>query len=83
MKKTAEDWLRTINNEMESELKSQWELETSMRRVGLRNKRGVKLKWSFTEKTGKLIRKSKGGVDFYRYCHVSSSLYRLLYDLGS
>lgn len=28
---------------------------------------GKQPKWSFNEKTGKLVRKGKGGIDWYRY----------------
>jgi hypothetical protein len=72
-----------MNQEIEPEMKSTWQLETGMRRVGLRTKPGMKPKWLFTEKTGKLVRKSKGGVDFYRYCHVSVSFNSLPSNLNS
>lgn len=62
-KKAAEKDLAKRNKENEPILKEQWELETGMRRIGLRNKPGKKPQWRFTEKTGKLTRNGKGGID--------------------
>ena len=38
-----------------------------MKRMGLHNKGGRKLTWRWDEKHGKVVRKGKGGVDWYRY----------------
>ena len=39
-----------------------------MRRINLRHQpAGPKPRWKFTEKTGKLVRKLTGGIDWYRY----------------
>ncbi|EKJ68815.1 hypothetical protein FPSE_11007 [Fusarium pseudograminearum CS3096] len=57
-----------LNKQLEPEKKSAWELETAMRRVGLRNKPGQKPRWQWNESTGKLVRKEgKGGIDWWRY----------------
>ena len=39
-----------------------------MQRINLRQKPGGQIpQWKFTEKTGKLVRNSTGGIDWYRY----------------
>jgi hypothetical protein len=69
MKTKATKWLEQENASREELGKAEWELEYSLRRVNLRRQpAGRQAVWRFTEKTGKLIRKGKGGVDFYRYC---------------
>jgi hypothetical protein len=35
--------------------------------------------WRFTEKTGNLVRKTKGGVDWWRYQQVFSNSFILFY----
>ena len=60
--------LAKINADLEPEAKSQWELVTAMRRVGLRNVGGPKPKWKFIIETGKVtILGKKGGIMWYRY----------------
>ena len=67
-KKKAEEELKALNDRNEPELKAEWELQTGMRRMGLRNKGGPKPQWRFTKETGKIVRESqKGGIDWYRY----------------
>ena len=66
-KRAAQDDLDRINNLNEPNARRNWELETGFRRLGLRNQRGRVPVWKFTEKTGKLTRSGKGGVDWYRY----------------
>ena len=66
-KKAAQADLDRLNQEIEPQAKEEWELETSMKRMGLRNPGGKKPTWKFTEKTGKLTRSGKGGIDWYRY----------------
>ena len=58
-----------MNARLEPECKLEWEIETRMKRLNIRrNVGGLKPKWRFTEKTGKLERKaSRGGIDWYRY----------------
>ena len=53
---------------MEPEAEAVWELNTRMRRIGLRNQPGPKPQWKFTEADGKLVRNGKkGGIDWYRH----------------
>lgn len=60
--------LAIINDALEAEAKETWELETGMRRMGLRNLSGKKPEWKFTAKTGKvIIEGKKGGINWYRY----------------
>ncbi|EOA86837.1 uncharacterized protein SETTUDRAFT_87293 [Exserohilum turcica Et28A] len=59
--------IEQLNAELEPLQREEWELSESMRRTGLRNKRGRKPQWRWTEKTGKLVRKSGGGIDWWRY----------------
>lgn len=68
----AEKELARINREEEPRLRREWELNTHMARLKLRRKMsGRKPIWSFTAKTGKLVRKCKaGGIDWYRYQKV-------------
>ena len=47
---------------------AQWELETGMRRMGLKNRGGKKPKWKFTAVIEKvIITGKKGGITWYRY----------------
>lgn len=48
----------------------EWELATGMRRIGLRNKPGVRPTWNWNASTGKLVRVGSGGIDWYRYWKV-------------
>ena len=66
-KECAEDLVK-INRALEPEAKLQWELETGVRRMGLRNLSDKKPEWKFTAKTGKVtIEGKKGGINWYRY----------------
>ncbi|KAI1555883.1 hypothetical protein PtrEW7m1_012255, partial [Pyrenophora tritici-repentis] len=47
--------IEQLNAELEPLQREEWELSESMRRTGLRNKRGRKPQWRWTEKTGKLV----------------------------
>jgi len=59
-----------LNQELESEKKSEWELDLALSRQ-LRPRMRKQPQWRFTEKTGKLIRRNKSsGVDWYRYNKV-------------
>jgi hypothetical protein len=59
-----------LNEAREPIYKEQWELQSGLSRLGLRKKPGRAPKWRWSEKTGKLVRRSKGnGVDWYRYQH--------------
>jgi hypothetical protein len=56
-----------LNQTLEAEARVRWELETGVRRLGLRNKPGRKPKWKWCTATGKLTRRKGTGVDWYRY----------------
>lgn len=73
-RKEAEKELAQVNEKNEERMKAEWELTAGIGRLGLRNKPGKKPQWRFTEQRGKLVRKGRGGVDFYRYIKVSHSL---------
>ncbi|EOA85997.1 uncharacterized protein SETTUDRAFT_112450, partial [Exserohilum turcica Et28A] len=66
-RKDAARKIEQLNAELEPLQREEWELSTSMRRTGLRNKPGRKPQWRWTEQTGKLVRSSKGGIDWWRY----------------
>lgn len=68
MKAKYKAMMDKYNAEHEAEDREKWELETAMRRMGIaRNKGGPKPKWVYNEKTGKQVRKGKGGIDWIRY----------------
>jgi len=66
--KAATKKIEELNMELEPVLRAEWELNTSMGRLGLRNKPGKKPEWKWDKKHGKLERNSKGGIDWWRYC---------------
>ena len=67
-KRACEADLARMNAILEPEAKAVWELETGMRRMGLRGLGGPKPKWKFTVETGKIIISGKkGGITWYRY----------------
>ena len=67
-KRACQADLDRMNALLEPEAKEAWELETGMRRMGLRNPPGQKPKWKFTAETGKItISGKKGGITWYRY----------------
>jgi hypothetical protein len=66
-KRDAEKVLKELNQELEPRAKEQWELNTKMARLGLRNKPGRKPAWNWTQKNGKLERGKGGGIDWFRY----------------
>ena len=68
-KKVATKELNLVNTAIEPECKAQWELDTMMRRLGLRNRPGRKPDWKFTKNNGAFVRSSTGGIDWYRYLH--------------
>lgn len=65
--KDAEKDLEAINAELEPIMREEWELETKMRRLGLRNQRGKPPQWKWDAKHGKLTRRKGSGIDWYRY----------------
>jgi hypothetical protein len=54
-------------------------METRLKRLHLHGVPGRFPTWRFTEKTGNLVRKSKGGVDWWRYQQVFSNSFILFY----
>lgn len=67
-KKAATQYMDKLNMELEPQKKLEWELETGIRRMGLRNKPGKKPQWRFDKSIGKIVRNvGKGGIDWYRY----------------
>ena len=71
-KKAAQKELDKLNTEREPELQAEWEITTGMRRHNLRRiPGGKKPEWRYNEKTGKLVHKGKGGIDWYQYQKVS------------
>jgi hypothetical protein len=44
-------------------MQEEWELNTPMRQLGLRNKPRVKPEWKWDKKHGKLIRDSTRGIN--------------------
>ena len=66
-KRAAQGEIDKINEALEPLAKENWELEIGMKRMGLRTKEGRKPVWKWDEKHGKVARKGKGGIDWYRY----------------
>lgn len=67
-KATAKAEIDAWNAREEPACKAEWELNTAMRRMGLRNKGGKKPTWKFTAANGAWVRKKgKGGIDAYHY----------------
>jgi hypothetical protein len=60
--------LAELNAMLEATAKAEWELSTGLRRINLRrNPEGKKPQWRWNRSTGKLARKSQGGIAFWRY----------------
>jgi hypothetical protein len=66
-KKQSVKDLERWNKELEPLARAEWELNTPMRRLGLRNRPGVQPKWKWCAETGKLARGRGSGIDWYRY----------------
>ena len=67
-KREADKWIAIQNELLEPLCKAEQEIENGMRRLRIiRNMSGPKPKWKWTKTTGKLVRDSKGGIDWYRY----------------
>ncbi len=52
-------------------VKAEWELETRMRRMRLRNPNDRKSIWKWNERHDKIVRKEKNDIDWYRYQKMS------------
>src|SRR6266516_1580934 len=60
--------LAELNEKLEATAKAEWELSSGLRRINLqRNPGGKKPQWRWNGSTGKLVRKSQGGIHFWRY----------------
>lgn len=66
-RKQADEEIEALNQELEPLYREQCEMNTAMNRLQLRLNRGRTPKWNWNEKNGKLVRKGKGGIDWYRY----------------
>lgn len=66
-RRLAEAYIERLNEELEPAAKAQWELNTQMARLGLRQKPGRQPQWRWNRKHGRLARTSKGGIDWYAY----------------
>ena len=76
----ADKKIKALNDGFEVMKRQEWEATNAIIRLGLRNRPGRRAQWRFTEKTGKLVRRGKGGIDWYRYNKVSSLSYSITYD---
>ena len=60
--------LAELNAQKEAEAEALWRITTGTQRINLRrNPGGKKPQWRWNQSTGKLVRKSQGGIDFWRY----------------
>lgn len=66
-KKEATAIIDKMNEELEPLMREEWELSNGMRRLHLRQLPGPKPQWKWDKSHGKLMRGSKGGIDWYRY----------------
>ena len=67
-RKKAQAAIDKLNEELKPHMQQEWELNTGTRRIGLRNRPRPKLKWKFTEATGKLVQnQGHRGIDWWQY----------------
>ena len=68
-RKIADTDLQQLNEALEPLMRQEWELTTGVNRsMSLRGQpKGKKPVWKWNKKNGKLVRDSKGGIDWYRY----------------
>ena len=67
-RKIADKDLEELNVALEPLMRAEWELSTGVQRMKLRGQsKGKKPQWRWNKKNGKLVRDSKGGIDWYRY----------------
>jgi Transposase len=70
-KKKADEEIQALNSEREQKCKDEWFMSSGIKRLALNgNLRGRKPTWRYTEKTGLLVRRGNGGIDWYRYWKV-------------
>ena len=48
-------------------MKAEWELNNAVRRLALNNLGGVKPQWRWDKDHGKIERRTRGGIDWFRY----------------
>ncbi|KAM5345573.1 hypothetical protein ACJ41O_005222 [Fusarium nematophilum] len=66
-KKEAKEKIDALNEELEPLCRQEWELNTGIRRLNLRQLPGKKPTWKWKRETGKLTRGSGKGIDWWRY----------------
>jgi transposase len=66
-KDQAEKKILEMNTILEPILRTEWELETGMERIGLQTRSGAKPQWRWDNKHGKLVRQGGKGIDWWRY----------------
>ena len=67
-RKIADKHLEELNVALEPLMRAQWEISTGVQRLRLHGQpQGKKPQWKWNKKNGKLVRDSKGGIDWYRY----------------
>jgi len=69
-RRQSEREIEALNEELEPIFREEWEINMRMNRLHLRGVPGRIPKWNWNEKNGKLSRRGKGGVDWYRYQKV-------------
>lgn len=73
-KRHAEEVIEEMNKSLEQIAKKKWDMEqeelSKMERLQARKRRGRPPTFKFSPKNGKLVRKSKGGVDWWRHLTV-------------
>jgi hypothetical protein len=69
VRKTDDEELAQLNEELQAAAKAEWEISTGLQRINLRrNPGGQRPQWRWNHTTGKLARKSQaGGIDFWHY----------------
>jgi hypothetical protein len=86
-KKETERVIQQLNDDIESILQEQWEFNTAINRLDLRQLPERKPRWRFTEANGKLVRKGNGGIDWYRsdnpFISLTKKVTNTITDIGS
>ena len=68
-KRQARRRIDEMNELLEPTRRIEWELENGIQRMALRNRPGIKPQWKWDQQHGKLARRSKRGIDWWRYQH--------------
>jgi hypothetical protein len=69
-KRASELEIAKMNEALEPEARRNWELESGINRLSLRQLPGRKPQFRWNSKTGKLSRSKRGGIDWWRYQQV-------------